>query len=149
MPRTPAAARLSLAALYAVFAAIATGVNIGTQALVHAALGDPVGLYVGILAGTGTGLVVKYLLDRRWIFAFTARSRVHEARTFVVYTLFSVVTTLIFWGTELAFQAIWGTATMRYAGAVLGLAVGYTAKYLLDRRFTFVDPSITRQETAG
>ena len=48
-----------------------------------------------------------------------------------------MLTTAIFWGTELAFVALGDAPWLRYVGAVLGLAVGYTAKYRLDRRFVF------------
>ncbi|SEJ39868.1 GtrA family protein [Demequina mangrovi] len=128
---------MSVALLYALFAAIATAVNIGTQALVDAALVHDLDLYIALVIGTVAGLVCKYLLDKRWIFGFAARSRAHEARTFVIYATFSVVTTVIFWGTELMFEAIWGTDRMRYLGGALGLALGYASKYFLDKRITF------------
>jgi hypothetical protein len=36
-----------------------------------------------------------------------------------------------------SFWAIWETSAAKYTGAVLGLSVGYAAKYLLDRQFVF------------
>ncbi len=47
-----------------------------------------------------------------------------------------VATTAVFWGTELAFVALFGEA-WALAGGGLGLAFGYLAKYRLDRRFVF------------
>ncbi len=55
----------------------------------------------------------------------------------MLYGAFSVLTTMIFWGFELAAWRIWQTNTAKYAGAVLGLAIGYAAKYALDRRYVF------------
>ena len=54
-----------------------------------------------------------------------------------LYALFSVVTTLIFWTMEVAFWTIWQTSVAKYTGAALGLSIGYTAKYALDRRYVF------------
>jgi hypothetical protein len=40
---------------------------------------------------------------------------------------------------EVAFWAVWGTSLAKYTGAVLGLAIGYAAKYALDRQFVFTE----------
>jgi putative flippase GtrA len=48
-----------------------------------------------------------------------------------------VVTTAVFWGFEFGFDHLFGTREMRYAGGVIGLAIGYVAKYQLDKRFVF------------
>jgi hypothetical protein len=47
------------------------------------------------------------------------------------------VTTAIFWGFEYGFWLAFETAQMRYAGGVTGLAIGYLAKYHLDKKFVF------------
>lgn len=137
-PSAPAVPPLHLAARYVVFAAIATVANIGTQDAAGRLYAGPYTLYAAMAAGTLAGLVVKYILDKRWIFAYRTRGLAHEGWKFIVYTAMGLVTTLIFWGTELAFDAAFGTRGMRYAGAVLGLAVGYWTKYRLDKRFVFI-----------
>jgi putative flippase GtrA len=129
--------RLTLPALYLAFAVLAIVVNIGTQALVVAVYGGPFQIAVSILAGTATGLVAKYLLDKAFIFRFVTRDKVHEARTFLLYTLMGIATTAVFWGTEAVFHVIWKTDAMRYVGGVIGLAIGYCTKYYLDKRFVF------------
>ncbi len=48
-----------------------------------------------------------------------------------------VVTTLIFWGFEMAFHLAFGTDGMRYLGGVIALLSGYVIKYRLDKRFVF------------
>ena len=78
---------MRIALLYALFAALSILVNIGTQVAVIAVYRGPVAVTVLILLGTATGLVSKYLLDKRWIFGHVSRSRVHEARTFGLYTV--------------------------------------------------------------
>ena len=49
-----------------------------------------------------------------------------------------VFTTLIFWGTELGFNAVFASGKAKYVGAVIGLTVGYVIKYFLDRKFVFI-----------
>lgn len=129
---------LALAVRYTLFAVIATIVNIATQDIATAIYTGAGALWLGIFAGTGTGLVTKYLLDRRWIFMEAPDSITGHSRKFSLYTLMGVVTTVIFWGTEWLFDHLsGGDEFWRYTGAVIGLAIGYTTKYRLDRRFVF------------
>ena len=83
------------------------------------------------------GLVVKYILDKRYIFRFRARDAAHDGKTFVLYTLMGLATTLIFWGFEFGFDHIFETKEMRYLGGIIGLAIGYLTKYHLDKRYVF------------
>ena len=127
----------TLVARYVLFAAFATLANLGAQRLVLPR--DPDGLRYALAVGTGTlvGLVVKYLLDKRWIFSDPDTGLRAHSRKFTLYTMMGVLTTAIFWGSETAFWLIWGNDTMRELGAVLGLTIGYKVKYQLDRRFVF------------
>lgn len=126
----------TIALLYAVFAVISTATNIASQEVVRLALGGDV-LYVPLAFGTGVGLVTKYLLDKKWIFQYKTENAAHDAKTFTLYTSMGVITTVIFWGMELGFNAVFGTPTMRYVGGVIGLSIGYFVKYRLDKRFVF------------
>lgn len=137
-----------LAAWYALFALIATLTNLGTQALVVAQLRFDHAIELSILAGTATGLVVKYVLDKRYIFHFESTGLAHDGRLFALYTYMGIVTTAIFWSVEYLFHWIFATDFMRYLGGALGLAVGYYIKYRLDKRFVFVAPSAMRSEPA-
>ena len=112
------------------------------QAACHAVLPPEPGriglaYWAALIAGTGVGLVVKYLLDKRWIFADTSRGVAAHGRRFSLYTLMGVATTAIFWGTQSAFFLVWQSEAALYLGGALGLAAGYTVKYRLDRRFVF------------
>jgi putative flippase GtrA len=126
----------SLALRYSLFAAIATGTNILTQAAVATVWRGPLAFWVALAAGTVAGIVPKYLLDKRFIFGDRSAGILPHARKFVLYTLMAVVTTALFWMIEFAFDRIGGQG-WRYAGAVVGLAIGYFAKYRLDLRFVF------------
>lgn len=119
---------------YGLFAALAVAVNLAVQ---HASLAVHDSLGLAMALGTLAGLAAKYLLDKRWIFADAATGLAAHGRKFARYALMGAATTALFWTTEIAFAMLFGTALMRDAGAVLGLALGYAAKYRLDRRFVF------------
>lgn len=122
---------------YALFALAATGLNLAVQYLALQLYAGRFSLYLAMAAGTGAGLVLKYLLDKRWIFAFRTSGPADEARRFGLYTLMGVATTALFWGTELLFHALLPQDWAKYLGGAIGLALGYTTKYFLDRRFVF------------
>src|SRR5690606_39042039 len=121
---------------YTLFAIVATLANIAGQEI-SLQLYDEQALIVAIMVGTATGLLVKYLLDRRYICRMADRPMSLDSRQFLSYAITGLFTTAIFWGTELAFDSLFGTWQARYAGAVLGLACGYIIKYQLDRRYVF------------
>lgn len=81
--------------------------------------------------------MVKYLLDKRWIFFDQQGGLKHQGRTFLLYSVMGVATTAVFWITETLFWLTWGTDAARETGAILGLVIGYTVKYQLDRHFVF------------
>jgi len=122
---------------YAVFAVIATVANLAAQRLVLASVEGRAKLTLAVLVGTAVGLVIKYLLDKRWIFFDTSKGAAMHSKKFSLYTLMGVITTAIFWGAETSFWMIWQTDFMREVGAVSGLAVGYFIKYKLDRKYVF------------
>jgi putative flippase GtrA len=128
---------MKLAAIYALLAAIATATNIGAQACFLLAYDGSHAIALSIIAGTGIGLIVKYALDKRYIFIFKAESAAHDGKIFALYASTGVITTAIFWGVEFSFHLFFGSDLMRYLGGVLGLAIGYVTKYELDKRFVF------------
>jgi putative flippase GtrA len=123
---------------YVVFAIVATLANLATQELVIR-LSPLAPLVLSILAGTAAGFVLKYVLDKRWIFEDSSDSHAQEIRKIGLYGAFSVLTTLIFWGFEVGFWILWRTDFAKYSGGALGLAIGYAAKFVLDRTFVFTE----------
>ncbi len=128
---------VKLPIVYAFLALISTAANIGTQALVANGYNGPLALTISLVIGTGVGLVVKYVLDKRYIFRFRARNLAHDSKTFALYALMGLATTAIFWGFEIGFDYVFGTRQMRYLGGILGLLIGYVIKYYLDKQFVF------------
>lgn len=127
----------SLALRYLAFAGIATLANLAAQRMVLG-LGDPQSAFIpALLLGTVVGLVIKYVLDKRWIFADHSSGLAAHGRSFSLYALMGVATTAIFWGSETIGWLVWKSQLAREAGAIVGLAIGYLVKYRLDRRFVF------------
>ncbi|MEO0370808.1 MAG: GtrA family protein [Pseudomonadota bacterium] len=135
----------SLAFRYTAFAVVAVLVNLATQRVVLAMgwQSEGIALALAIAAGTITGLLVKYVLDKRWIFYDDTAGAQAQSKQFALYSAMGLVTTAIFWGTETLFWAIWRTDVMRELGAVIGLTIGYVTKYQLDKRFVFAPRAVS------
>ena len=129
---------------YAFFTVLATLANLATQrGLLW--FGDSGAVFgLALAAGTIVGLVLKYILDKRWIFGDMSVGVKAHSKRFSLYTAMGLVTTAIFWGMETAFWLVWQTDAMRELGAVLGLSIGYVVKYNLDRRFVFTDTELAQ-----
>lgn len=122
---------------YAIFALIATVANIGGQDLTLRIYQGHYDILFSMVIGTAIGLVVKYLLDKHYIFHHRTRDMSHAGRIFVLYTAMGVAGTLFFWGVEFLFHIIYQSKEMRYLGGIIGLAGGYIMKFQLDKRFVF------------
>jgi putative flippase GtrA len=134
--------RSTLVMRYLAFAVMATVANLATQRFILR-FGDA-DLYFAAAVGGGTivGLIVKYFLDKRWIFCDFETGIKSHSRKFSLYAVMGLVTTAIFWGAETVFWFLWRTDFMRELGALLGLGIGYVIKYNLDRRFVFTDATL-------
>lgn len=121
---------------YLIFAVFATVVNLITQWICFSLYPGEFRLYVAMVFGTFLGLISKYILDKKYIFEIKSEGK-KEFGTFLLYSFTGGFTTFIFWGTEMLFAKLWEAQSMKYVGAILGLALGYTLKYQLDKRFVF------------
>ena len=126
---------------YALFAAVSTAVNLGTQYIALLLYGGTGALPLAMAAGTLTGPVTKYLLDKRWIFFDPSHGTHAHVQRFSLYTFTGLFTTALFWGTELLFAALSSQQWVHLIGGLLGLMIGYVVKYHLDRRFVFEAPA--------
>ena len=122
---------------YAAFAAVATLANLATQRAILLSGSTALHLAAAMAGGTAIGLLIKYALDRRFIFGDRGTGWRHHGQRFGRYTATGLATTALFWATEAGFWLIWQTDAMRELGAVAGLTLGYMLKYRLDRRFVF------------
>lgn len=128
-----------IALWYALFALISTVVNIAFQYLSFSVYDGYLSLYVAMIAGTLAGLVLKYILDKKYIFFHTPKSKKDDGKKFFLYSLMGVFTTFIFWGFEIGFDYMFDSQNAKYIGALIGLGIGYVIKYFLDKKFVFKD----------
>jgi len=91
-------------------------------------------VYLQILGGTLIGLVSKYYLDRQYVFRDT---KTNIAGSFILYSLFGALLTPLWWVVEIIFIYLFGTVLAQNIGAIIGLAICYYLKYLLDKKYVF------------
>jgi len=108
---------------YIGFAIIAIFVNLFFQFLTFKLQSGFESLLAPMLCGTLAGLITKYLLD--------------QARSFILYSLVGIFTSFIFWATEITFHIFFEDPKAKYLGAFIGLSIGYSIKYFLDKRYVF------------
>ena len=123
---------------YILFATVATTVNLIVQRVTLNTISIEFNLMIAILLGTLAGLIVKYSLDKRWIFYYHTKAIIKNTSTFGKYSFFGLITTLIFWIFETTFWLLYKDDFMREFGAVIGLTIGYYIKFKIDKRYVFV-----------
>ncbi|MFW9991129.1 MAG: GtrA family protein [Candidatus Odinarchaeota archaeon] len=143
---------------YIAFAVVAIAINVGCQALVEflaknfipsiaffaiEVLGKQLYFWFGLalVSGTLVGFIFKFIVDKWIIF----RDRLKEDETLAEtgkqitkYFGFAIFTTIIFWGTEGLFYLLLGEEWY-LIGGVIGLSIGYTVKFILDRQYVFTE----------
>jgi putative flippase GtrA len=124
---------------YIFFAILSTIINLTFQYISFFAYSGFLAIYVAMFNGTLSGLILKYILDKKYIFYHKPKSKKDDGKKFLLYSLMGVFTTFIFWGFEIWFDFLIGGETGKYIGAVVGLGIGYVVKYNLDKKFVFKD----------
>ena len=128
-----------LAVKYTIFALISTLVNLLFQWISFKIYSGFLSLYIAMAMGTLAGLIVKYILDKKWIFYHKPKSKRDDAKKFILYSFMGVFTTIIFWGVEMLFYYLIDIKGSQYIGGAIGLGIGYVVKYFLDKKFVFID----------
>ena len=122
---------------YCSFAILATIINLFIQRLILDIENSNLFFFYAMFFGTLIGLIVKFFLDKFFIFFRSQRSIKANSKMFIRYSIFGVFTTIIFWVIESLFWLIWETEHMREFGAIIGLSIGYVLKYNLDKKYVF------------
>ncbi len=127
-----------LAIRYALFAIISTLLNLAFQYISFQFYNGFASLYVAMFMGTLAGLIAKYVLDKKFIFYHTPIDKKDDAKKFILYTVMGILTTIIFWSTEIGFDILFESELAKYVGAIIGLSIGYVIKYFLDKKYVFI-----------
>tara|TARA_B100001093_G_scaffold251228_1_gene240639 strand:+ start:743 stop:1150 length:408 start_codon:yes stop_codon:yes gene_type:complete len=131
---------MSIGFKYILFAILATTVNIFFQYLSFLLIDHKYELYIAMLNGTILGMILKYYLDKNFIFYYV-KKEFNNKNIFLLYIFTSIFTTIIFWAIELWFSYYVNINYSEYLGALVGLTLGYSLKYLLDKQLVFNNQS--------
>lgn len=91
--------------------------------------------------GTLIGFLFKFLVDKFVVFEErlleNRKAEIQKtSKQLSLYLGFAIFTTMIFWGFEFTFKILL-SGNWYLFGGLIGLIIGYTVKFLLDRRFVF------------
>ena len=131
---------MSIGLKYILFAILAMTVNIFFQYLSFLLIDHKYELYIAILNGTILGMILKYYLDKNYIFYYV-KKKFNNKNIFLLYIFTSIFTTIIFWAIELWFSYYVNINYSEYIGALVGLTLGYSLKYILDKHLVFNNQS--------
>ncbi len=93
---------------------------------------------IQLILGTISGFIFKFIVDKFAIFKNSYAGLKHTSKQIIIYTLFAVITTIIFWGFEVFFKLIFTYDNRELIGGFIGLIIGYTIKYFLDKKYVFM-----------
>ena len=85
-------------------------------------------------------MILKYYLDKNFIFYYV-KKEFNNKNIFLLYIFTSIFTTIIFWAIELWFSYYVNITYSEYLGALVGLTLGYSLKYILDKHLVFNNQS--------
>lgn len=122
---------------YSLFSLASIFINIGSQFLLNFFVLNNKFIFLSILFGTFNGLLLKFYLDKKFIFYYNAQSAKIIQKKFLLYSLTGVFTTILFWSIEILFHFLFLNPNSKYIGGILGLSFGYFIKYHLDKKFVF------------
>ena len=131
---------MSIGLKYILFAILAMTVNIFFQYLSFLLIDHKYELYIAILNGTILGMILKYYLDKNYIFYYV-KKKFNNKNIFLLYIFTSIFTTIIFLAIELWFSYYVNINYSEYIGALVGLTLGYSLKNLLDKQLVFNNQS--------
>ncbi len=123
--------------LYILFAIISSLFNLLIQRIILSFSKSDLFFVSAIILGTFAGLIIKFFLDKSYIFVDKKNEILYVGKKFRLYSLMGIFSTIIFWGTESIFWIIWRQENMREIGAIFGLTLGYIIKYRLDKKYVF------------
>jgi putative flippase GtrA len=124
-------------------------INLGTQFIARISIRNTqlnairfydleLGFILQLILGTATGFIFKFIVDKFVIFKNAYAGISQTAKQIIIYTLFAIITTAIFWGTEILFKIIFEFPNNELLGGLIGLSIGYTTKFFLDKKWVFI-----------
>lgn len=98
---------------------------------------DTLSFWSSYALGLFVGFVLKYLLDKKYVFNDGYENRKAETRKAGLYAFMSILCTILSIGVTGSFKIVFGVQLAKRVGWFLGLILGYTAKFFLDKKYVF------------
>lgn len=117
--------------LYILFIFIASITNFASQIIVQLLFKN---ILLTIVIGTVSGLIMKYILDSRYIFQSSTNL---ELKNFFLYSFFGALLTPIWWLFEYLGYLFTSSFEWGLFWGGIGLSLSYYLKYLLDKKYVF------------
>ncbi len=99
--------------------------------------GDDIRFWVAYGLGLFAGFVLKYLMDKKYVFSDITESKEKEMKKVLIYAMMSIFTTIILTLIVAGFKVWVSRERAKDVGLVIGLLIGYTTKFFLDRKYVF------------
>lgn len=96
--------KLKIALLYSLFAIISIVANLLAQDITVRLYHLEYQIALSVAVGTAVVLLIKYILEKKFIFRFSVNNLALDTSLFAMYTAMGIVTTFIFWGFEFTFE---------------------------------------------
>ena len=140
--------------IYMVFAALSIILNIGSQYILRVILQILIPNFanqkllsfeywflISLGFGTVIGFLFKFIVDKFIVFEEKlTNDKIADlqktTKQITLYFTFAIFTTMIFWGFEFSFK-FFLPGNWYLIGGLVGLIIGYSVKFLLDREFVF------------
>jgi len=116
--------------------------NIGIQSITLNITGRSTeAVILAIVVATVVSFVVKFFIDKNIIFKTKKGHQNERRKQVLLYAVFSIGTTLIYILVEMIFHFSFDSADLyekkEEIGAIIGLLMGYSIKYIVDMKITF------------
>lgn len=98
---------------------------------------DTLSFWSSYSVGLFVGFVLKYLLDKKYVFNDGYENRNAETRKAGLYAFMSILCTILSVCITGSFKIVFGVQLAKKVGWFLGLILGYTAKFFLDKKYVF------------
>ncbi len=100
-------------------------------------IGDTLSFWSAYALGLFVGFVIKYVLDKKYVFNDGYENHKAETKKAGLYAFMSILCTIISVGVTGSFKILLGVQLAKRVGWFLGLLLGYTAKFFLDKKYVF------------
>jgi len=99
--------------------------------------------FVGSVIAVGITYIIKFFLDKFFVFKAVDRKLKQTSKEFIKYFVFAILTTLENLGIQFILSNLFGSPIE--LSVFIALSIGYVTKFFLDRKYVFENPSLSKE----